>query len=1100
MTSGCDWDATPLGAMRDWTASLRCAVEMIRGSRVPMFIAWGDELTFLYNDAYAGLLGSKHPEAFGKKFSEIWAEIWAELLPLVTTTLGGDTVYHENLPLIVRRGAKHEEAFFTFSYSPLREGGEVAGIFAVVTETTNEVRLRQRQDFRLGLEERLRELEDPVDLMAAAAEAIGRELGVGRVGYGEIDPSGEFVVVERDWTDESMFSVAGRHRMDDFGPPIIRSLRAGEPIAVNDVQRDARVAASASAFAAIGTRSVLAVPLIKAHRLVAMIYLHHSEPYEWSAEDISLVSEVGERTWAILERFKAEMELREREEQLRLATEAAEIGLWDVDEIQKTLYWPPRVKAMFGISADVPVSMLDFYSGLHPDDRERVSAAYAAAADPSQRALYDVEYRTVGHEDGVVRWVAAKGRGVFNGDGECLRVIGTAVDITDRKIAAQRLQESESALRESVSTLDALIDNAPIGFAFLDQNCRYVRLNSVLAAINGIEAEDHIGLTVDQVVPSLAEQIKGPVEKIFATGSVLQTLEIDGETRQAPGEKRSWLTSFFPVFNADGKVGYVGCTVVDITERRRHEEAVHNLNEELGRRVNETLAEKQLLVDVIDGADVLVLVVDTAFNWLAINKAAAREFARVYGVREPSAGDNMLELLKDDPEHQEAVRARWSRALAGEETVLVEQFGKAELDRPYYEIHFRTLRDQAGNIIGAYQIVYDVTERLREQQRLKDAEAALTQAQKMEAVGQLTGGIAHDFNNLLGAIVGNFDLILRRTNDPRLVERFAATGLQAAQKGAKLTSQLLAFSRSQRIELKQVAVADVLLLMEDLLTRTLGPAVRLSIEIADPALQVLSDRTQIEMAILNVAINARDAMPEGGELFVKVMPRLVASDPELAPGKYVEISIKDTGVGMEPDVLNKACDPFFTTKPVGEGTGLGLSQVYGIAKQGGGIVRLASELNNGTIVSILLPLVRAGDGFDVSEERSEEGLDVRESAKVLVIDDDALMSDTIGSLIEALGHSVRMCQDGLGGLNVLQEYQPDVVLLDYAMPGMNGADVANAIRKLRPGVPIVFSTGYSDSLAIEAAVGKNAAVIRKPYDLKQLNEALSLALAKQAPQ
>ena len=234
--------------------------------------------------------------------------------------------------------------------------------------------------------------------------------------------------------------------------------------------------------------------------------------------------------------------------------------------------------------------------------------------------------------------------------------------------------------------------------------------------------------------------------------------------------------------------------------RERAEGQLRELNESLERRVAEALAERKLLADIVDGTDVFVQVADADFRWLAINKAAAGEFQRIFGVRRPKAGDNMLELLVDQPENQAAVRAVWSRALRGEEFVDVEEFGDPSLDRRYYEMRFRTLRGQDGQIVGAYQFVYDVTDRLREQARLRQAEAALQQAQKMEAVGQLTGGIAHDFNNLLQGMVGSLDLIRRKADDRDRVRRWAEAGLQAAERGAKLTGQLLAFSRAQRIE------------------------------------------------------------------------------------------------------------------------------------------------------------------------------------------------------------------------------------------------------------------------------------------------------------
>ena len=291
---------------------------------------------------------------------------------------------------------------------------------------------------------------------------------------------------------------------------------------------------------------------------------------------------------------------------------------------------------------------------------------------PGRRALYDVEYRTIGKEDGIVRWVAAKGRGVFDESGRCLRVTGTAVDVTARKTAEAALRESEAQLRD--------------------------------------------------------------------------------------------------------------------------------LNETLERRVAEALAERRVLADVIEGSDIFVQVADRDFNWLAINTAAADEFARIFGVRRPKAGDNMLELLNARPADQAAVKVVWSRALGGEEFVEVDEFGDPSLDRRYYEMRFRALRDAAGQTIGAYQFVSDVTERLREQHRLKEAEEALRQSQKMEAMGQLTGGVAHDFNNLLTPIVGSLDMLVRRGIGSEREQRLIDGALQSAERAKTLVQRLLAFARRQPLQ------------------------------------------------------------------------------------------------------------------------------------------------------------------------------------------------------------------------------------------------------------------------------------------------------------
>jgi CheY-like chemotaxis protein len=362
----------------------------------------------------------------------------------------------------------------------------------------------------------------------------------------------------------------------------------------------------------------------------------------------------------------------------------------------------------------------------------------------------------------------------------------------------------------------------------------------------------------------------------------------------------------------------------------------------------------------------------------------------------------------------------------------------------------------------------------------------------MEAVGQLTGGIAHDFNNLLGAVVGALDLIRRKPADIERVVRFAEAGLQAAERGAKLTGQLLAFSRAQRIELKPVVVATLVEGMRDMLARTLGPMVRLGLEMEGEG-AVLSDPTQLEMAVLNLAINARDAMPEGGALTITTRLRRIAEEAEIGPGEYVELSVTDTGSGMPPDVAARAFDPFFTTKGPGKGTGLGLSQVYGIARQAGGAVRIESRPGAGTTVRMLLPRTQAPPAAEEAGALPAEAPD-RASACILVVDDDPDMRRVLVASLETLGYRVLAAEDGPSGLAVLDRAGPDLLLLDFAMPGMNGAEVARLARQRRPGLPIVFASGYADTAAIEDAAGPEARILRKPFRMEEMQAVLAEAL------
>ncbi|MDP9103969.1 MAG: PAS domain S-box protein, partial [Pseudomonadota bacterium] len=452
-----DWAAAPLGAPDGWPTALKTLVALVLGSNQAMYVVWGPERTLLYNDPYAAILAAKHPTAFGQDILEVWHEIHADLQPIVERAYRGESVQMDDIALTMERRGFPEETHFSFSFSPVRDTrGEVLGFLCACTEITAQVLTERHQAFQLDLAERLQGAA-PRTTLAGVVALLGERLGISRVGYGELDPTGGVVTVAHEYTDGSVQAAVGAHRLDDFGPAIVAEMRAGRTLVIADVVDDPRTQAASAAHIAIGTRSIVAVPLVRDGQLRATLYLNHRHPRAWTGQEVALLEDVAARTWAVLERIRAEEALRDSDAQLRLATEAAEVGFWDVDPVNCVLVWPARVKAMFGISPDAPVSMADFYVGLHPEDREPVSAAFAAASDPAQRALYDVEYRTVGKEDGVVRWVAAKGRGVFDGVGNCVRVIGTAIDITARKQAEAALAASEAALRRVNETLEARV-------------------------------------------------------------------------------------------------------------------------------------------------------------------------------------------------------------------------------------------------------------------------------------------------------------------------------------------------------------------------------------------------------------------------------------------------------------------------------------------------------------------------------------------------------------------------------------------------------------------------------------------------------------------
>ncbi len=393
--------------------------------------------------------------------------------------------------------------------------------------------------------------------------------------------------------------------------------------------------------------------------------------------------------------------------------------------------------------------------------------------------------------------------------------------------------------------------------------------------------------------------------------------------------------------------------------------------------------------------------------------------------------------------------------------------------------------DGSERLIGG--VITDLTDQ-------REMEARLSQAQKMEAIGQLTGGLAHDFNNLLQAVCGNLDMIKTFPGNVDSVKKWAVNGLKAAARGTKLTAQLLAFSRSQTIDVQPVDVAELITGMADLLLRTLSPEIEIEYVLEKSAISVMADKTQLELALLNLAINAQDSMPNGGRLGIRTRLIDVDVDPELPAGRYVEFRVSDTGCGMSDIVRSRAFDPFFTTKKMGEGTGLGLAQVYGITRQAGGTARIESSVGSGTVVTLLLRQTSLSENF--LNEVEESLVDVAKvSAKILLVDDDDDTRHVLTECLVLLGYDVAATCDGFTALEMMAAGAPDLLLTDYAMPKINGAELVKRARAQGFNMPVIFVSGYANTKALDDAIGFKATVLVKPCSLHELAKAIETELS-----
>jgi PAS domain S-box-containing protein len=408
--------------------------------------------------------------------------------------------------------------------------------------------------------------------------------------------------------------------------------------------------------------------------------------------------------------------------------------------------------------------------------------------------------------------------------------------------------------------------------------------------------------------------------------------------------------------------------------------------------------------------------------------------------------------------------------------------------RFWADVVIDAVRDGDGQLIGFAKITRDVTERREAQQALQEANAKLVQAQKMEMIGQLTGGIAHDFNNLLAVVLGNMSLAQKRVEDPRLRQLIENT-IHAARRGGALTQRMLAFARRQDLQAQAVDVAQLVRDMAHMLQRSIGPGVQVSTRFPLSLRPVLVDANQLELALLNLAVNARDAMPEGGELVIAAREQEVGAGGSLKPGRYVCLSVEDSGEGMDADTLARAVEPFFTTKGVGKGTGLGLSMIHGFAEQSGGQLLLRSKKGEGTTAELWLPVAAVEPA--VAEPPAGPDLAPRggRPLRVLAVDDDSLVLMNTGAQLEDLGHLVFEATSGEQALRILRrETDIDLVITDQLMPGMTGLQLIDVIRQERPTIAVILATGYG-----EAGTGELQRVARlgKPFTQADLQRTIA---------
>ncbi|MBC6982807.1 PAS domain-containing sensor histidine kinase [Caulobacter sp. 17J80-11] len=791
----------------------------------------------------------------------------------------------------------------------------------------------------------------------------------------------------------------------------------------------------------------------------------------------------------ITDAYETEQRCRESDSALRLAEEAGGVGVWSFNAKTGEALANAAMAEMWGVQAQTYADLERFMDRIHPEDRPEVEAALAAARGGVTPG-YEAEYRIV--RDGEVRWLIGRGEPIRDAQGEIVGMRGVNYDVTDLKAAQAAAQESEARFGEVADAAPALIWlSAPDGSV--------AWFNRRWLEFTGRPLEQELGHGwAESIHPDDYERC---FDSYTSATREQASFRHEYRLRRHDGEWR-WVRDFGePRYDAEGRyVGHAGAAM-DITDQKLAEDALR-ASEERFRSFAET-------------SDDIVWMRTADTGRLSFLNTACE---RVWGVsRQALLDDPDAWRMMIHPDDRQDFDAGMENVRNGQSQVLQYRIIRPD-DGQVIAVEARAfpILDENGVVVRVCGITRDVTasvqareelerrvaERSRELEASLDerrkTEAALAQAQRLETVGRLTGGVAHDFNNLLTVVIGALDMILRQADKPERVRRLGEAALAAGRRGERLTRQLLAFSRRQEFKPEVLDLGAVIAGFEPMLKRAVGEAVELTVEIEPDLGAVRVDPVQFEGALLNLAVNSRDALGDSGTVRI-VADRARLAEGELADtpaGDYARVRVIDTGAGMTADVMSRAFEPFFTTKGVGEGSGLGLAQVYGFARQSDGGVSLESTPGRGATVSLYLPLTDEAPvrTEPLAEPREERPLE--RGRRVLLVEDDLGVRTVVENLLLELGSSVLAAPDGPAALEVLRA-NPDVELLmtDLVMPGgMSGVDLARAASAERPGLKILLSTGYSGE-TLEDASAPEWPLLRKPYQAEELSQAVRKALA-----
>jgi PAS domain S-box-containing protein len=591
--------------------------------------------------------------------------------------------------------------------------------------------------------------------------------------------------------------------------------------------------------------------------------------------------------------------------------------------------------------------------------------------------------------------------------------------------------------------VDAITDYA---IYMLDTAGRVTSWNSGAQRFKGYEPQDILGEHFSRFYTD-EDRAAGVPERALHTAITEGRFEAEGWRVRKDGSRFWAHVVIDPIRGEAGElVGFAKITR-DLTERKAAEEALQRSQQQFA-----------LLVQGV--TDYAIYMLDPSGRVSSWNAGAQR----IKGYLPHEIVGEHFSRFYTEEERAQGVPER-ALKIAADEGRFEKEGWRVRKDGSRFWAHviIDPIRNDDGEVIGFAKITRDITEKMQTQQALDQAREALFQSQKLDAIGQLTGGVAHDFNNLLMAVLGSLELVRKRLpHDPRITP-LIDNAIQGADRGAVLTQRMLAFARKQDLAMAAVDLPALVRGMTGLLQRSLGPSVQIETRfpLGLPALH--TDAAQLEMALLNLTVNARDAMPDGGTISIEAKSEVIeGSGSPLAPGAYVRLSVSDTGQGMDAETLSRATEPFYTTKGVGKGTGLGLSMVHGLAEQSGGRLNIRSRVGEGTVVELWLPQAQPADLAQAIPCEADAELENGAPLVVLAVDDDGLVLINTVAMLEDLGHRVFPASSAKDALATLRRETVDLVITDYAMPQMTGLQLAEAIKADHADLPVILATGYAE--------------------------------------